>query len=109
MRKAVASEKPERAPAAHAATKSKPPASKRKPAERLVLNHCTVDGPELESFLALKHGDPHKILGAHHYDGGIVIRAFRPAAERVEVVIGRKKPQPMVQTHDAGLFEILPA
>jgi 1,4-alpha-glucan branching enzyme len=67
----------------------------------------TVDRSQLKAFLALKHGDPHTILGAHHFDSGVVFRAFRPDAERVEVLIGVKKSLPLTRTHEAGLFEIL--
>src|SRR5450432_4077922 len=72
-----------------------------------LLTTPTVARAELNAFLRLKHGDPHTILGAHYFNGGIVIRAFRPDAENIEVLIGRKKPQLMTITHPAGLFEIL--
>ena len=82
--------------------------TKRRPAGEKVSSFTipALERTELKSFLALKHGDPHAILGAHHLNGGIVIRALRPDAEKVEVVIGRKKPLPMTLTHDAGLFEV---
>jgi 1,4-alpha-glucan branching enzyme len=86
------------------ATKKRP--SARNTAEVSVLTIPPLDRGELKSFLALKHGNPHSILGAHFVEGGIVIRAFRPDAERIEVLIGRKKPQPMTKIHDAGLFAI---
>src|SRR6266436_5394607 len=79
----------------------------RKPTELPLLTGPTVARAELNAFLRLKHGDPHAILGAHHFNGAIVIRAFRPAAEKIEVLIGRKKPRVMTMTHPAGLFEIL--
>ncbi|HEV7395707.1 MAG TPA: 1,4-alpha-glucan branching protein GlgB [Pyrinomonadaceae bacterium] len=66
----------------------------------------TIDRAAIKSLLSLKHGDPHSILGAHHVEGGVVIRALRPDAENIEVLIGRKKPQPMTKIHDAGFFEI---
>ena len=83
----------------------KPTATDRN-AEKTSLQPPPIDRSSLRSFLQLKHGDPHTILGAHHFDGGIVIRAFRPNAEKVEVLIGRKKPQLMNRLHDAGLFEL---
>ncbi|HXM36642.1 MAG TPA: 1,4-alpha-glucan branching enzyme, partial [Pyrinomonadaceae bacterium] len=82
-------------------------AQQRKPTAPPLLTSPTVARAELNAFLRLKHGDPHAILGAHHFNGGIVIRAFRPDAEKIEVLIGRKKPQSMTRTHPAGLFEIL--
>lgn len=79
-------------------------AAKQK-AELPALTHPTIEPAELKAFLRLKHGDPHRILGAHHFDGRIIIRAFRPEAEKVEVLIGTK-PLSMTRTHDAGLFEV---
>jgi 1,4-alpha-glucan branching enzyme len=92
----------------------KKPASKKK---RAVVQHSnkqtpaardaglTVNRTELNRLLALKHRDPHRLLGAHESNGGVIFRAFRPNATRVEVLIGRKKPQPLVKTHEAGLYE----
>src|SRR5216684_4809614 len=65
----------------------------------------TVNRTELNRLLALKHRDPHRLLGAHESNGGVIFRAFRPNATKVEVLIERKKPQPLVKTHEAGLFE----
>jgi len=79
----------------------------KKPAQPAILTAPTVARAELNAFLRLKHGDPHAILGAHHFNGGVVIRAFRPDAEKIEVLSGRKQPLPMTMTHPAGLFEIL--
>jgi len=83
------------------------PVQSRKPEAPGLLTSPTVGRAELNAFLRLKHGDPHAILGAHHFNGGIIIRAFRPDAEQIEVLIGRKKPLVMNRTHAAGLFEIL--
>ena len=46
--------------------------------------------------------DPHGLLGAHPADGGVVVRAWRPGAERVTVL-----PQgaELECVHPAGLFE----
>jgi len=93
--------------------KEKKPASKRTVRSKETRNDGnkqsptlpTIDRNEIKSILSLKHGDPHGVLGAHHFDGGIVIRAFRPNAERVDVLIGKRKPKPMTQIHEAGLFE----
>src|SRR5262249_29173470 len=65
-----------------------------------------IDAGELNRFISLRHRDPHQILGNHKVDGGIVIRAFRPNANLVEVQVGRKKPQPMIRIHEAGLFAL---
>jgi len=72
-----------------------------------VASQTTVDQSELNHLVALKHADPHHILGPHLSEDGVIIRAFRPEAESVELVVGKKRPQPMAKTHAAGLFEIL--
>jgi 1,4-alpha-glucan branching enzyme len=60
---------------------------------------------DVERLIARDHPEPHAFLGAHpDGDGGIVVRAFRPAAERVVVHTGRTKVE-LEQTHPAGLFE----
>jgi 1,4-alpha-glucan branching enzyme len=66
-----------------------------------------IDPQPLRRFLQLKHAQPHDILGPHQVDGNVIIRAFRPDAEKVELLIGSRRPQPMERIHDAGLFEIL--
>jgi len=40
---------------------------------------------DIERLLSGQHSDPHSLLGAHPTRGGVVIRAFRPAAESVVV------------------------
>jgi 1,4-alpha-glucan branching enzyme len=67
---------------------------------------ATIARAELRALLVLKCSDPHAILGAHFTDGGIVFRAFRPGAEQIEILIGRKQPQLMNLIHSDGLFEI---
>lgn len=67
----------------------------------------TIDAAEINLLVALKHPDPHRILGAHSTPDGIVIRAFRPEAEQVEVLVGRKPPQSLTKIHPGGLFEVL--
>ena len=66
-----------------------------------------VDNREIAALAALRHGEPHRVLGAHPTDHGVVFRAFRPEAESVAVRIGRKRPQEMRRVHPAGLFELL--
>jgi len=41
----------------------------------------------LERLIALEHPDPHSILGAHVEPEGVVVRAFRPDAERATLLI----------------------
>jgi 1,4-alpha-glucan branching enzyme len=49
--------------------------------------------------------DPHSLLGAHPQNGGVVVRAFRPEAERVRVRVEGSEPVELERSHPAGLFE----
>jgi 1,4-alpha-glucan branching enzyme len=64
----------------------------------------TVD-QDIDALLALRLGDPHRLLGAHPSDGGVVVRAFRPAAERIVVRTEAFEPVDLARRHPAGLFE----
>ncbi|HYH84965.1 MAG TPA: hypothetical protein VEX60_05735, partial [Pyrinomonadaceae bacterium] len=61
----------------------------------------TVRRADLERLLALQSPDPHAILGAHHTQHGVVVRAFRPDAERVEVIVEGESPREMSKAHAA--------
>jgi 1,4-alpha-glucan branching enzyme len=63
--------------------------------------------PELERLLSLTSNDPHAVLGAHPTARGVVVRALRPDAERVELIVEEEGPREMSKVHPAGLFEIL--
>src|ERR1043165_4817541 len=61
---------------------------------------------DVERLFALVTPDPHSVLGAHPVAGGIVVRAFRPEAERVELIIeGRARE--MNRLLPNGFFELL--
>jgi 1,4-alpha-glucan branching enzyme len=64
-----------------------------------------VTAEELDRIARREHPDPHQVLGAHPCNGGVVVRAFRPAAERVLARPHRGEPVPLEQRHPAGLFE----
>jgi 1,4-alpha-glucan branching enzyme len=60
---------------------------------------------EVELLVEGRLADPHHLLGAHPLDGGVVVRAWRPAARAVVV---RPENAPAVELelrHPAGLFE----
>jgi 1,4-alpha-glucan branching enzyme len=59
---------------------------------------------DLDRLVRREHADPHSILGAHSYDGGAVVRAFRPAAANVTVVAGGERT-PLECVHPGGVFE----
>jgi 1,4-alpha-glucan branching enzyme len=80
-------------------TKTNPNLPQKNPGPAIAAN-------ELTRLLALKHRDPHQILGAHLFEDGVVIRAFRPDAAMVEVQIGAKTALPMERVHEAGIFSV---
>ena len=66
-----------------------------------------VSRVELERLLALDSADPHAVLGAHPVPQGVAVRAFRPDAERVELLIEGEGARELKRTHPAGFFELL--
>ncbi len=58
---------------------------------------------EVEQLIRGQHGNPHSLLGAHPHDGGVTVRALRPLADRVELVLAGGEKVPMEhETH--GIF-----
>ncbi len=60
---------------------------------------------DLDRLLSLLHPDPHSVLGLHPTADGLVVRAFRPDAERMFLVPPEGEPLPMRLLHPAGVFE----
>src|ERR1044071_7956084 len=69
--------------------------------------HPTVSRVELERLRALNSSDPHAVLGAHPTPAGVVVRAYRPDAERVDLLPDGDAAREMSRTHPAGVFELL--
>jgi 1,4-alpha-glucan branching enzyme len=59
---------------------------------------------EIERLVARDHHDPHRVLGAHGARGGVVVRAFRPGAERVDVLPEGGEPVRLRRVHREGVF-----
>jgi 1,4-alpha-glucan branching enzyme len=66
-----------------------------------------TDESEIELVVGRLHWDPHHVLGAHPVDGGVVVRAFRPAARQVLARLEGGESVMLEQRHPAGLFEAL--
>nr|WP_206345204.1 1,4-alpha-glucan branching protein GlgB [Streptomyces thermoviolaceus] len=64
-----------------------------------------LDDSDRERLLGGSHHDPHALLGAHPVPGGIAVRALRPFADAVSVVVGGERI-PMV-SEGGGLFSVL--
>src|SRR5579864_3709687 len=65
----------------------------------------TVTPSELDALARREHSQPHAVLGAHQDNGGVVIRALRPAARKVAVKPSKGKSVELDQVHPAGIFE----
>ena len=57
----------------------------------------------IDRILAGQHHDPHSVLGAHETPEGTVVRALRPLARSVEVVLPDGTRYPMQHVHE-GVF-----
>ena len=62
---------------------------------------------DLQRLVALRHPDPHRLLGAHRDADGLLIRAFRPEAAGVFVIPddGQGRIELKPRREYAGLFE----
>jgi 1,4-alpha-glucan branching enzyme len=60
---------------------------------------------DIDAVVARDLSDPHRLLGAHPLDGGVVVRAFRPAAAKVVVRPEGGDAVELEQRHPAGVFE----
>jgi 1,4-alpha-glucan branching enzyme len=65
----------------------------------------TVATTDLEALAHREHAQPHSVLGAHAVDGGVVVRALRPGAEKVAVKPAKGRAVGLKQIHPAGIFE----
>ena len=60
---------------------------------------------DIEALVGRDLADPHRLLGAHPHDGGVVVRAFRPAAAKITARPEGGDPVELTRRHPAGLFE----
>ncbi len=60
---------------------------------------------ELQRIVGREHHDPHSVLGVHRENGGTVVRAYRPAAEKVVARAAGGKAVELTRSHPAGIFE----
>ncbi|GAA3197942.1 1,4-alpha-glucan branching protein GlgB [Actinocorallia longicatena] len=62
-----------------------------------------VTRTEIDRLVCGEHHDPHSVLGAHPERDGVTVRALRPLAESVEVVLPDGRRHPLKHSH-AGVF-----
>ncbi|MDP9069655.1 MAG: 1,4-alpha-glucan branching protein GlgB [Actinomycetota bacterium] len=60
---------------------------------------------QVERLVAGELRDPHSVLGRHAAKTGTVLRAWRPEAESVRVLVGDEAVGKLEKVHPAGLFE----
>ncbi len=59
---------------------------------------------EIERLVRGEHHEPHRVLGAHAEGGRVRVRALRPAARQVAVLVDGQRAL-LDKVHPAGLFE----
>lgn len=69
------------------------------------MDKPTISYNEIDAIVGGYHGDPFAVLGPHPIDGGVVIRAFVPSAQRVSVVREKNDDLPMSIVKEEGFFE----
>jgi 1,4-alpha-glucan branching enzyme len=60
---------------------------------------------DLDALVRRTHWNPHALLGAHPVEGGVVIRALRPAACSITAELEGGRRQELRQVHPGGVFE----
>ncbi|HEV2244349.1 MAG TPA: 1,4-alpha-glucan branching protein GlgB [Streptosporangiaceae bacterium] len=63
---------------------------------------------EIDAILDGTHHDPHSVLGAHVTESGTVVRALRPLAASVSVVLPDGRRYPMAHVHEGVFAATLP-
>src|SRR5580700_6705109 len=81
-----------------AMTDPSPPSPSPSPSSEVSLG-------ELERLVSGQHHDPHSILGAHPGPDGVVVRALRPLARSVILVLDDGRRMPMTHLYQ-GVFTV---
>jgi 1,4-alpha-glucan branching enzyme len=67
----------------------------------------TVVRDDFARLIGLEHTDPHSILGAHPGGGHVIVRAWRPDASQVFLLMDGVVRREMRMRDPAGLFEMV--
>ena len=65
-----------------------------------------MDWAGIEELVYSEASDPHRLLGAHETEHGVLVQVFIPTAEKVQVNWGRKQYE-MELADEAGFFAVL--
>jgi 1,4-alpha-glucan branching enzyme len=66
-----------------------------------------VGADELARLVAGAHHDPHSVLGAHPHAGAVTIRALRPFAREINVLVGDER-YPLVHEYEGVFVGLVP-
>ena len=66
-----------------------------------------MDWPGIEDIVYSETSDPHRLLGPHLQEDGVLIQAFLPAAKEVSVRTDEGQLWPMEKEDEAGFFAAL--
>ena len=67
-----------------------------------------LDQTEVEAIVYSEHDNPHRVLGAHAVEQGILINAFIPTAVQILVKLTKTGAEyPMVRVEEEGFFSVL--
>jgi 1,4-alpha-glucan branching enzyme len=82
---------------------SAPPAPPAPPARGPRPRADSIDPAELHRLVNGAHHNPHTLLGAHPAEGWTVLRAYRPGASSIAVVVGDTRTE-LERIYPAGVF-----
>ncbi len=69
------------------------------------MTNAEISLGEIDRIAAGHHHDPHSVLGAHPGPDGVVVRALRPLARSVTLVLDDGRRLPMAHLHQ-GVFTV---
>ncbi|MGB6552622.1 MAG: hypothetical protein WBE78_03965, partial [Candidatus Binataceae bacterium] len=72
---------------------------------KLEIKPAAAPRTDLERLLALEHPDPHSILGAHPAADHVIVRAFRPGASKMFLLMDGSVRSEMIEREGSGMFE----
>jgi 1,4-alpha-glucan branching enzyme len=61
---------------------------------------------EVRRLLAGEHSDPHHVLGPHPAGGATIVRAYRPGATGISVLLDGREPVVMDRISPTGVFAV---
>jgi 1,4-alpha-glucan branching enzyme len=65
----------------------------------------TLDHDAIDAIVEARHGDAFGVLGPHEEAGALMVRAFVPGAERLELLVEGQPPLSLPRIREAGFFE----